>query len=55
MDSIFGPTQASSYWSSSAFVGYPNSAWDVYFNNGYVNGGFNKMNVGYARAVRGGR
>ena len=34
----FPNTQDGYYWSSSPYMGYSNSAWDVSFNNGDVNG-----------------
>ena len=58
IDPTFGPTPASksSYWSSSSFAGNPEDAWTVDFNNGFAYGFTGKAyEVGYARAVRGGR
>jgi len=31
--------RSSSYWSSSILVGYPDYAWDVYFDTGGVDAG----------------
>jgi hypothetical protein len=51
---IFGPTQASVYWSSSIsecdFI--YSTAWTVFFSNGYVDFGYVVTNTVYARAVR---
>jgi hypothetical protein len=49
-----GPTQASSYWSSSSLASIPTSAWLVGFSFGSV-GTINKAFDFHARAVRGGR
>ena len=55
IDPTFGPTQASSYWSSSSLAA-PGYAWYVYFNDGNVGSSdFFKDLALYARAVRGGR
>ena len=54
IDSAFGPTQASFYWSSSSLAGNPFYAWFVYFGNGHVSVD-GKAYGHYARAVRGGR
>ncbi len=32
---VFPATVAGYYWSSSTYVGYPASAWSVYFDSGY--------------------
>jgi Protein of unknown function (DUF1566) len=53
IDSTFGPTVASFYWSSTTDSGNPTSAWDVTFDNGTVLI-VNKANAFYVRAVRGG-
>jgi hypothetical protein len=49
---VFGPTQASFYWSSTTFAGAPGIAWGVYFADGspYFGG---KSSSGYVRGVRG--
>ena len=52
IDSIFGPTVSSSYWSSSPNAISPFSAWAVSFSSGNVGDG-NKTDGGYVRAVRG--
>ena len=44
----FPNTQVNYYWSSSPYVGYSDSAWFVYFDNGYVSG----SNRGYNLHVR---
>jgi len=54
IDSIFTPTQASSYWSSGASAGGPIYAWTVNFNNGYISAVVKESPL-YARAVRSGR
>src|SRR5947208_5810553 len=54
IDSAFGPTQASFYWSSGSLAGNPFYAWFVYFGNGHVSVD-GKAYGHYARAVRGGR
>lgn len=47
-----GDTAASLYWSSTSNAAFPNNAWVVYFNYGFV--GFDIKNfTGHARAVRG--
>jgi len=50
---VFGPTQANYYWSATTSAGFPNSAWDVYFNLG-VGGLGTKTSSGDVRAVRSG-
>jgi hypothetical protein len=52
IDPIFGPTQASRYWSSTPYADFPDQAWTVNFFNGAVNFRINKNGL-YARAVRG--
>jgi Protein of unknown function (DUF1566) len=54
INSAFGPTQASHYWSSSSVVGAAYAAWTVYFNVNFVESE-SKSYTNYARAVRGGR
>ena len=54
--SVFGPTAAYVYWSSSAYDdlwGRPGIAWGVWFSNGDVLGS-SKEEHGAVRAVRGG-
>jgi hypothetical protein len=46
-------TVSHDYWSSSTFATYPNDAWDVSFNYGFVNYS-TKSVYHYVRAVRGG-
>jgi hypothetical protein len=54
IDSAFGPTASSLYWSSSSLAGSPDNAWLVDF--AFVGGAFDsKASPGYVRAVRGGR
>ncbi|MGA9026078.1 MAG: DUF1566 domain-containing protein [Steroidobacteraceae bacterium] len=56
IDSAFGSTKASCYWSSSEFAVYPTIAWYVCFDKGpstFVLDNY-KTNVVYARAVRSG-
>lgn len=50
---VFGPTQASFYWSATSLAGSPNDAHVVGFFNGFVGSGL-KTNFSYVRAVRGG-
>lgn len=52
--SVFGPTLASNYWSSSALAIGPDRVWSVLFTNGYVSYNYKSFAVS-ARAVRGGR
>ena len=54
IDPSFGPTQASVYWSSSAYPAKPQYAWIVYFSDGSANAVL-KNGHSSARAVRGGR
>jgi len=54
IDTAFGPTQASNYWSSSSLADFPNHAWGVLFITGLINVP-GKTNSLYARAVRSGR
>jgi hypothetical protein len=51
---IFGPTQASGYWSSTTNANFPFDAWFVFFFDGFV-GDDSRDNFYFARAVRGGR
>jgi len=60
IDPAFGPTQASAYWSSSAFAGStfpsaPDNAWDVWFGTGDAYPDDGKAGAYYARAVRSSR
>ncbi len=54
LDPVFGPNQASNYWSSTTGAGFPVFAWNAnfFFGNVFSNG---KGNGFYARGVRGGR
>ena len=54
IDAIFGPTQASYYWSSSSLASNPGLAWGVYFFSGFVDNVFKNFDFP-ARAVRSGR
>jgi hypothetical protein len=54
LDSIFGPTRPSSYWSFTSIAGSPGYAWAVFFSDGHLDNSFVKNDVNYARAVRGG-
>jgi hypothetical protein len=54
LDPVFGPTQASRYWSSTPYADARGQAWTLNFFNGAVNFR-NTSNSFYARAVRGGR
>jgi len=51
---VFGPTVASGYWSSTIFVSNPSYAWGVCFGSGYVFDDGGKSSTDYIRAVRGG-
>ena len=51
IDPVFS-AELSWYWSSSSYVNFPNSAWFVDFNSGYVHYDY-KYNHYYVRAVRG--
>ena len=53
IDSTFGPTVASFYWSSTTLSGTPLVAWVVDFDVGSEDFG-TKILTGYVRAVRGG-
>jgi hypothetical protein len=53
IDPIFGPTAASSYWSSSTVANIPADAWTVGFVDGFVNNGDKSVNS-FVRAARGG-
>lgn len=51
IDPIFGPTFASGYWSSTTQLGFPNEAWFVFFDDGFVS--FTpKSFFSFVRAVR---
>ena len=52
-ETVFGPTQASLYWSATTFAGLPDDARGVTFFNGGVSGDV-KTGNDYVRAVRGG-
>ena len=54
IDSIFEPTTAGLYWSSTTFAGDSSLAWDVTFNGGNVVIDY-KIASQPVRAVRGGR
>jgi hypothetical protein len=45
---------ASGYWSSTTGANYTDSAWIVFFYDGYVYYNY-KSNYGYVRAVRAGQ
>lgn len=52
-EAVFGPTAADYYWSATTVATDPTSAWNVFFNPGYV--GYSPTGfIGYVRAVRGG-
>lgn len=51
IDPIFGPTEATYYWSASTYSGSPHSAYAVNFSAGNVNHG-DKVNHLWVRAVR---
>jgi hypothetical protein len=52
IDAVFGPTQASFYWSASSVASsLGRNVWLIYFANGFVTPG-SKNEVYYARAVR---
>jgi hypothetical protein len=53
IDAVFGPTQSYYYWSASTLTPYPDHAWIVSFNDGYVNNDY-KPNSSDVRAVRSG-
>ena len=53
INSAFGQTVPSGYWSSATTAGIPVNAWLVFFNNG-GSGSSNKPGIAYVRAVRGG-
>ncbi len=52
-ESVFGPTASSDYWSATTYATFPDSAWIVNFDFGYV-GGDGKTVGQHVRAVRGG-
>lgn len=51
--SVFPGTVVGFYWSSSAYVNSPDSAWYVSFGVGYSNYIFRTNNSGYVRCVAG--
>jgi hypothetical protein len=53
INSAFGLTVPSDYWSASTFASSPGVAWDVFFLNGF-SGFVSKAGNLYVRAVRGG-
>lgn len=55
IDSIFGPTVAGSYWSSTTYVLFveTDKAWEVGFGDGYVAARDKEWPFNYIRAVRG--
>jgi len=54
IDSLFGPTVASHYWSASTLSSGPTNAGVVNFNGGFVTGAVGKDNRLWVRAVRSG-
>jgi hypothetical protein len=56
VDSVFGPTQTSVYWSSSSVASSLVNAWTIRFGDGFfLLGNKNSGSTVVARAVRGGR
>jgi hypothetical protein len=53
IDSVFGPTVAGNYWSSTTIASFPYAAFYVPFFGFFVDT-FDKTNSNYVRAVRGG-
>ena len=53
IDPVFGPTASDFYWSASTLASFPDGAWPVNFNFGYVFNAF-KTDGNFVRAVRGG-
>ncbi len=53
-ETIFGPTQALGYWSSSTFAGTHDLAWRIVFSSGIALSD-SKSGVNHARAVRNGQ
>ena len=52
----FPNTVSSYYWSSTTYASSPNTAWLIYFHDGYLFGPYDKSSYGcYVRAVRGGQ
>jgi hypothetical protein len=51
IDSTFGPTAGSPYWSSTTYSTTPTSAWFVYFDMTGLVGLRNKANPNFVRAV----
>jgi len=54
IDSAFGPTQSYTYWSATTTASYPDDAWYVLFDAGYVGTSNVKTGNFYVRAVRSG-
>jgi len=54
IDSAFGPTQPTFYWSATTFASFPGTAWFVTFPDGLVTSNDNKTDSLYVRAVRSG-
>ena len=52
IDATFGPTAASTYWSSTSSAGFAGFAWFVDFLDGSVSFDY-KLNGFFVRAVRG--
>jgi hypothetical protein len=55
IDSIFGPTEADGYWTSTKDAVVVDGAWDVSFFNGAVNGNVGVNLTLFVRAVRSAR
>ena len=53
IDAIFGPTQATGYWSATSVAGAPGTAWYVGFDVANVHS-IIKPDAAYVRGVRGG-
>jgi hypothetical protein len=53
ISSVFGATQPGYYWSTTIGTSFPDLAWTVYFDNGFLSTG-NRPDSFYVRAVRGG-
>jgi len=54
IDSVFGLTEATNYWSHTSLAANPSVGWCVNFLNGFVNN-VDNFDQAYVRAVRGGR
>jgi len=52
IDPVFGPTAIFRYWSASTVAGFPNDAWFVNFDFGFVVDIFVKLSSLPVRAVR---